>query len=111
MTASKPDAVIEVSSLVADRLHIIIVELEAQVGMLAHSSRPEEFPLADQLAQVREYIRCDEGGIAYEVIVAVLEKSPVSLSGRSVIALLEVGLFLGYKTDRPEDALFDRRHG
>jgi hypothetical protein len=39
----------------------------------------------------------------------MLESYPFKISGPAAIKLLEVGLLMGYKTERPEDALFDNR--
>jgi hypothetical protein len=51
----------------------------------------------------------NELGIAYESMVCSLEQGPFTLSGKAAVALLEVGLLFGFKTDRPEDQPFDRR--
>jgi hypothetical protein len=66
--------------------------------------------LADQAAQIREYIDvAGEYAIAYESLVCLLEFRPFKVSGPVAIQLLEVGLLLKFKTDRPEDSMFDSR--
>jgi hypothetical protein len=57
-----------------------------------------------------EYINyANEYGIAYESIVAMLETEQLEVSGRAAIALLEVALLLGYKTDQDKDKIYDLR--
>lgn len=83
------------------------LELQPQVG----KTFPEGvLAYADQMVQLREFVDfADEYSVAYECIVCLLETSPFTLTGKSAVALLEIGLLLGYKTDRPEDEVFDRR--
>jgi hypothetical protein len=62
------------------------------------------------MRQIQEYIEvAGEYEIAYETIVASISEHPFTLSGTSAIALLEVGLMLGYKTGRTQDKIFDCR--
>lgn len=100
----------EIETLVPDRLMRIIEDLESSpiVRNFIHSR--DKLPVLDQLLQAKEYVRCDEYNIAYEVIVALLEDFSFPLSGRSAICLLEVGLFLRYKSELAEDRIFDSRH-
>ena len=101
---------INVATFAAERLTQIVNDLESTPEVLkGHNSRGE-LPVIDQLLQVREYIQCDEGGLAYEVLVALLEKYSFLICSRSAVGLLEVGLFFQYKTERQEDAFFDHRH-
>jgi hypothetical protein len=65
---------------------------------------------AEQISQLYEYIEIvGEYGVAYELLVSMLERFPFILHGRVVINLLEVGLIFGFKTDCLEDEQFDRR--
>lgn len=82
--------------------------------IIAQSRVGETYPTScqsfnDEMSQILEYISVGEYSIAYECIVANLEKFPFTLSGPTAIKLLEVGLRMGYKTDRPEDEAFDMR--
>ncbi|MBK8188089.1 MAG: hypothetical protein IPK77_13050 [Cellvibrio sp.] len=62
------------------------------------------------MQHIREYIEiAGEYGLAYELIVVNLENYPFSISGRSAVKLLELGLIMKYKTDRDEDIIFDLR--
>jgi hypothetical protein len=96
-------------NLVELNLISVLLEIEAQpeVGAMFPS---ELQSYSDQITQLREYIEdAAEYGIAYESLVSMLEVFPFKISGPTVIKLLEVALLLGFKTDRAEDAQFDRR--
>jgi hypothetical protein len=71
---------------------------------------PEQLSFVDEVEQIRGWIE-DHGeyGIAYEALIAMLEAFPFQVSSRAAVKLLEVGLLLQFKTDRPEDARFDSR--
>jgi hypothetical protein len=47
-------------------------------------------------------------GLAYESLISMLEFH-FQRSGCTAVKLLEVGLLLRFKTERPEDAQFDGR--
>ena len=90
------------------RLASVLDELDGQRGL---ARNPDNFlSYADQMTQIREFIEVGEYGLAYEYLVGAIEMQPIALSGRSVIAILEVGLTLGYKSDQPDDSRFDRRN-
>ena len=97
------------SDCIKKNLSAVLAEIERQPEVGA------QFPadlqsFADQLAQLREYVDdAGEYGLAYESIVAMLESFQFRLVGAVAVKLLEVGLLLGFKTDRSEDALFDKR--
>lgn len=103
--------VLDVETLLEERLLMVLAEMDSQIKQMTACSSPGESPLVESLAQMREYIQCDEKSLAYEVVVATLEKYPFLVSGRSAVALLEIGLIMQYKTDREEDAVFDHREG
>lgn len=64
----------------------------------------------EQMAQVQEWIEhAGEYGIAYESLVSLLERFPFKLSSQRSVKLLEVGLLMRFKTERPEDDRFDSR--
>ncbi|MDH1256504.1 MULTISPECIES: hypothetical protein [Pseudomonas] len=50
-----------------------------------------------------------EYGLAYEVMVSLLERFDFKISGKSAVRLLEVGLYFGYKTDLESDRDLDWR--
>ena len=95
--------------LIRDRLRFILAELRAQPPVAAHFS-PETLSFGELIDQLDEYIEvAGEYGIAYESVVATLEQVPFVLSGKAAVKLLEVGLLLGFKTEDPQDRMFDRR--
>ena len=66
---------------------------------------PELQSFQEQVEQIREWIEdAGECGIAYESLVSMLEAFPFQLSGRAAVRLLEAGLAMRFKTERPEDA-------
>lgn len=88
---------------------MVLNEVERQKHVAAHYP-PNVLQFADQMKQIHEYIEfASEYGIAYESLVATLEAFPFVLSGKVAVALLELGLLLGFKTDRKGDIAFDRR--
>ncbi len=93
---------------VAVRLLTIVQELESQPKEKA-DLKPGIMSFPKQLAQIREWVEdVNEFGLAYELLVCLLENSRLVLSGPAAIALLEVGLILGFKTEREIDKEFDR---
>jgi hypothetical protein len=99
----------DLDNIVRSRLMDVLQELQLQTDL---ATRYPENRLAfqDQMEQIREYIAdAGEYGIAYESIVANLEQVPFTLSAGAAVKLLEVGLIMRYKTERPEDQIFDMR--
>jgi hypothetical protein len=92
---------------VEQKLLRIVDELSRQpeVGRLLPSTM---MSFDEQIVLLREYLRVDECSLAYESLVALLESYPFQVSGAGAVALLEVGLFYGFKTGRPEDKEFVR---
>jgi hypothetical protein len=91
------------------RLLRILGELERQAEVAA-AYPANALPFSEEMKQIREFIEvAGEYGVAYESLVAAIESHPFVLSGKTAISLLELGLLLGYKTDRNEDHGFDRR--
>jgi hypothetical protein len=91
------------------RLLRVLAELEKQESV-ADAYPPSVLPFADEMEQIREWVEtAGEYEIAYESIVATIGAYPFVLSGAAAVSLLELGLLLGYKTDRKQDSLFDRR--
>lgn len=96
-------------NMVESRLMDILQELQMQTNLATHYPK-NRLSFQDQMEQLREFIAdAGEYGIAYESIIADLEQIPFTLSGAAAIKLLEVGLVMQYKTDRPEDQIFDSR--
>jgi hypothetical protein len=97
-------------SMIVDRLRRVLKEMGMQQSEVAAYYPPEGLSLADELAQIDEFLGlANELGAAYECIVANLETVPFVLSSPAALALLEAGLLMRYKTDREEDAAFDFR--
>jgi len=94
---------------VRDGILQVLAELDTQPES-AVDIGPNELSFQEQLTQIREFAEeANEVGVAYESIVCLLESSKLVLSGPASISLLEVGLLFGFKTERAEDAKFDRR--
>jgi len=95
--------------LVESRLHLIMLELRSQ-SHLSNYFGGETLSLDEELENIREYIEdAGEYGIAYESIVSLLENAPFVLTSKAAVSLLEVGLLLGYKSDKPCDVLYNCR--
>lgn len=96
----------EVSNLVERNLRMILSEVAAQVEVAA-SYPKDTLPFADEMNQIGEFIEAGEAGLAYECLVASLEKLPFALTGSAAVRLLEVGLLMGFKTQRSQDQVFN----
>ena len=95
------------AELIEDRLLRLTREIETQADV-GRGFAPNVATFDQQLAFVREYIDvAGEYGLAYELLVALLEGHSFKITSSAAVGLLEVGLLLGYKTERPEDADFD----
>jgi hypothetical protein len=86
----------------------ILEELEHQQHVAATYS-DKFLSYTDEMKQIREFIEVGEYGLAYEYLVGAIELHLFVLSGKAVIALLELGLTFGFKTERSDDIAFDRR--
>ena len=95
-------------ALIEERLLKVVGELEVQTAV-ASSYAAGMLPFADEMARIREFVDGGEYGLAYELEVATIETHPFVLSAAAAIALLELGLLFGFKTDREKDAAFDKR--
>ena len=94
---------------IKSNLLFIVNEISAQPE-IAKYFPPEMQSYDEQINQVKEYlIEAGEYQIAYEIIVSMLESFPFQLSGSASIKLLEVGLLMKFKTEKPEDSRFDKR--
>lgn len=94
---------------IESNLQFVFDELLAQPEVAVHIP-PNMLSYDEELEQVREWlVDVGEVGIAYESIVAMLERLPIHLSGLASVKLLEAALLMGFKTDRPQDARFDKR--
>lgn len=98
------------SSMIIDRLYRVLGEMRIQQSEVEGHYPPEGLSFGEEIAQLDEFLgQAHEFGAAYECIVANLEAAPFRLSSAAALALLEVGLLMGYKTDREEDSAFDLR--
>jgi hypothetical protein len=94
---------------IKERLRRLLSEMREQ-SQLASYFGGESLSFEEEMEQIREFIEdAGEYGIAYESIVSALEDIPFKISGKAAVNLLEVGLLLGYKTEKPSDRPFDRR--
>jgi hypothetical protein len=94
---------------IRERLRGVLSEMREQ-SHLANHFGDVSLSFDEEMEQIREFIEdAGEYGIAYESIVSALEEVPFVLSGKAAVNLLEVGLLLGYKTDKQSDQPYDRR--
>lgn len=97
------------AEFIRERLLSVLSEMREQSHLGKHFGG-DSLSFVEEMDQLREYIEdAGEYGIAYESIVSALEDVPFTLSGKAAVKLLEVGLVLGYKTEKPSDQRFDRR--
>ncbi|HCE11029.1 MAG TPA: hypothetical protein DEQ40_20970 [Oxalobacteraceae bacterium] len=97
------------AKVIENNLLFLLGELRDQPEVATHFP-PEMQSCDEQLAQIEEYlVEAGEYGLGYELTVALLESFPFKLSSLASVKLLEVGLLMGFKTEAPEDAKFDRR--
>ncbi len=90
--------------------NLMLVASEMDQPSVAAQIPPSMATLRDQLQQIDEFLgEANEFALAYESIVSLLELFPFAMSGPASVRLLEAGLLLRYKTDRPADARFDVR--
>ena len=97
------------TNLIRERLQGVLDEMRKQ-SHLANHFGGASLSFDEEMEQLREFIEdAGEYGVAYESIVSALEDVPFVLSGKAAVNLLEVGLLLGYKTEKPSDKPYDRR--
>ncbi|MCW0922005.1 hypothetical protein ACYSTU_14355 [Pseudomonas glycinis] len=90
-------------------LTALLEELESQPEMAIFFAS-DILGYEDTLSNIREWLEDDsEYGLAYEVMVSLLERFDFKISGKSAVRLLEVGLYFGYKTDLESDRDLDWR--
>ncbi len=96
----------DLSTLVRHNLAAIHSEMSRQVSVASHYPS-DRLSFQGTMEQIREYIHeAEEYGLAYELIVLNALEVPFTLSSRAAVMLLEVGLVMGFKTTKPEDARF-----
>ena len=94
---------------VGKSLTALLEELESQPEM-ANFFAPDILSYKDTLSNIGEWLGDNgEYGLAYEVMVSLLERFDFKISGKSAVRLLEVGLYFGYKTDLESDHDLDWR--
>lgn len=109
MIAGEPKMTYPQYKIIENNLLFVLEELEKQTEV-AKSYPQTVLSYKDQMAQIREFIDiAGEYGLAYESIVGALELFPFKVTGAAAVKLLEIALLMGFKTEREEDKLFDRR--
>jgi hypothetical protein len=88
--------------LLKDHLVFLIHELKT------HAHEPNYLPkglksFSKSLDDLNEFLDAHEYGIAYELIVALLEKAPFSVTAEFACSLLKVGLLLDAKNLHDKD--------
>lgn len=95
--------------LIESNLLAVLAEIQDQEDV-GKTFPPDRMSFLENKEFVRELLEvAGENGIAYESLVGMLELHPFKISGPIAIKLLEVALLMGYKSELPEDAVFDRR--
>lgn len=97
------------AKLIQSNLQFVLAEIGKQ-SRVGEEFSPDLQSFPEQVESIREWVEeAGEFGIAYEAIVAMLEKFPFQISGPAAVKLLEVGLLMRFKTDQVKDAKFDSR--
>lgn len=100
----------ETTDLMKSNLLSVLAEIQNQPEVGLNFPRDSQ-TYTEQIEQISEYLEyAHELGLAYESLVSMLESFPFQLSGKSSVRLLEVGLLMRFKTERPQDSLFDMRN-
>lgn len=95
---------------IIEHLSQVLTEMEQQHDAVAPHAGVEGLqPLRTTFLQTWEFLEANEWSQAYESLVYLLEELPFHLTGRSAVALLEVGLLLQFKTEHETDRDFDFR--
>lgn len=97
---------VDLDRLVRDNLAAIHSEMSGQRSVASHYP-PDQLSFDEEMEQIREYIHdAAEYGLAYELIVLNAQEAPFVFTARAAVMLLELGLVMGFKTTKPEDAVF-----
>lgn len=86
----------EALDLIETNLCLVIDEMAVQSDV-AKIYPAALLPHADHIKQLKEWLDVGEAGLAYESIVASLEKLPYTISVRATAKLQEAGRLLGFK--------------
>lgn len=93
--------------LVDSNLTRLLDEMASQ-SSVGEAFDPSFMSFDDHMRSIREYIDAGEAGLAYELIICLLEEYPFVITGPTIVGLVEVALIFGYKTERGKDARFRR---
>lgn len=96
-----------IGELLESGLTEIHAQVATQIG--ARSSASSEECFVHQMNLINEFIDNNEFELAYEELVLWLEDGHFLVSGSTAVRLLEIGLLLGFKSERDCDSRFDRR--
>ncbi|OYR07538.1 hypothetical protein [Brucella grignonensis] len=96
------------SAIVEKNLKFIAGEL-INKGEYYEPLYDNEMPYEEQIISIFEYIDHGEYGVAYENLICLLERSKTCVSAKATVKIIEVSLLFGFKTERLEDRIFDRR--
>lgn len=88
------------------RILLIIQELEFQERIEDDASK-DFLTHKESLYQIKEFLEVGEYGLAYMSLVFYLEYYNFSISSFASVKLLELGLLMGFKSDREEDEIYD----
>ncbi len=92
---------------ITNRLLMVWRAMEQQPEALLPFAKTNE-NAKEQLRILLSMITCNEPALAYDVIIYSIEGGGFVFSGAVALALLELGLLFGYKTNRDIDAIFKR---
>jgi hypothetical protein len=88
------------------RILLILQELEDQKRIEEDDSK-ECLSHKDSIYQIKEFVEAGEYGIAYMSLVFYFEDYNFNISSFASVKLLELGLLMGFKTDREEDQIYN----
>lgn len=88
------------------RILLIIQELENQKRIESEDSL-KYLSHRDSIYQIKEFVEVGEYGVAYISLVLYLESYNFKISSIAAVKFLELGLLMGFKTDREEDKIYN----
>ena len=81
--------------LIRDKLVDIIKEMAQQKDAI--EDHPDFATFEEQIVQIEEYVTHSEWGLAYDIILALLENGNFSLSGKNALSFVWLGLCMSCK--------------
>ena len=83
--------------LIESKLLTIVTELSRQRGVVA--DQPGYATFEERIAMIEEFATHSEAGLAYNVLIGLVEEGNFTLSAASSLAFVWLGIVLGCKTN------------